>query len=129
MNEGSPEAGQLTPPAVLALLLPCLLARQLQFAKMYLEPYPFHAVVIYDDSEDYAFLHDPNDLAYLWEVNNKPEVVSKRDIRARLRALSDQVRAGLVSCRMAFFRGRLRLVPVAISSLPVLPHVILLKVM
>jgi hypothetical protein len=47
-------------------------------------------------SQDYAFLHDPAELACLWELNNRPDVVAKVDVRRRLRALSGKV--GQMGC-------------------------------
>ncbi|KAE8988123.1 hypothetical protein PR001_g22134 [Phytophthora rubi] len=84
------------------------------FGKMYVIPYPFHCVVVYDDpvksavgdagavegdaSKDVITLrddYDPNDststhrnLAKLFFLNFSPRVIARREVRQKLRALS-----------------------------------------
>ncbi|RLN10317.1 hypothetical protein BBJ28_00023253 [Nothophytophthora sp. Chile5] len=71
------------------------------FGKMYAVPYPFHCVVVYDDVEDEAIVRDDvkdneplgsthSNLAKLLFLNFTPEIMAKRELRQKLRALSDQ---------------------------------------
>ncbi|EGZ18251.1 hypothetical protein PHYSODRAFT_261471 [Phytophthora sojae] len=68
------------------------------FGKMYVVPYPFHCVVVYDDANDEAIVRDECDeatpltshtnLAKLLSINFTPEVMAKRELRQKLRVLS-----------------------------------------
>ncbi|KAE8978070.1 hypothetical protein PR003_g25752 [Phytophthora rubi] len=64
------------------------------FGKMYVLPYPFHCVVVYDDSKDEAIVrddaepHEQSKLAKLLLLNFTPIVVAKRALRQKLRVLS-----------------------------------------
>ncbi|KAG6617439.1 white protein [Phytophthora cinnamomi] len=84
------------------------------FGKMYVKPYPYHCVIVYDDpiksavgeagivegeaSKDVITLrddYDPNDststhrnLAKLFFLNFSPRIVARREVRQKLRALS-----------------------------------------
>jgi hypothetical protein len=66
------------------------------FGKMYVLPYPFHCVVVYDDSRDEAIVRDEADapgqskLAKLLCLNFTPRIVAKRGLRQKLRVLSAQ---------------------------------------
>ncbi|KAG4042929.1 hypothetical protein PC123_g21591 [Phytophthora cactorum] len=66
------------------------------FGKMYVLPYPFHCVMVYDDSKDEAVIHDEAEtpaqskLAKLLFLNFSPKIVAKRDLRQKLRVLSAQ---------------------------------------
>jgi hypothetical protein len=59
------------------------------WAQMYVVPYPFHCVVVYDDSSDYAFIHD-DALETLRAKSMEPECARRRDVRQRLRSLHGQ---------------------------------------
>jgi hypothetical protein len=83
------------------------------FGKMYVKPYPFHCVIVYDDpvkpaiggsdsggeaEKDVVTIrddYDPNDsssthrnLAKLFFLNFSPRVIARREVRQKLRALS-----------------------------------------
>ncbi|KAF1772877.1 hypothetical protein GQ600_8740 [Phytophthora cactorum] len=66
------------------------------FGKMYVLPYPFHCVMVYDDSKDEAVIRDEAEtpaqskLAKLLFLNFSPKIVAKRDLRQKLRVLSAQ---------------------------------------
>ncbi|KAG7388239.1 hypothetical protein PHYPSEUDO_012897 [Phytophthora pseudosyringae] len=66
------------------------------FGKMYVLPYPFHCVMVYDDAKDEAIIRDEAEtpgqskLAKLLFLNFTPAIVAKRDLRQKLRALSVQ---------------------------------------
>ncbi|KAG3149817.1 hypothetical protein PI126_g11839 [Phytophthora idaei] len=66
------------------------------FGKMYVLPYPFHCVMVYDDSKDEAVIRDQAEtpaqskLAKLLFLNFSPKIVAKRDLRQKLRVLSAQ---------------------------------------
>lgn len=57
------------------------------FGKMYIQPYPFHCVMVYDDAKDEAIIRDDkfSDLLF---ANFSPPILRKRLLRQRLRALS-----------------------------------------
>jgi hypothetical protein len=56
------------------------------FGKMYVVPFPFHAVMVYDDTDDYIFIHDPNTLDAMATVNRTDqEVLVKKDAREKVR--------------------------------------------
>ncbi|KAG2784983.1 hypothetical protein PC129_g18033 [Phytophthora cactorum] len=71
------------------------------FGKMYVVPYPFHCVVVYDNTNDEAIIWDevdesaPRDnklhsnLAKLLFLNFSPAIVAKRELRQKIRALAD----------------------------------------
>ncbi|KAE8912718.1 hypothetical protein PF005_g21154 [Phytophthora fragariae] len=69
------------------------------FGKMYIVPYPFHCVVVYDDADDEAVVRDICDenstadshmnIAELLSINFTPEILAKREMRQKLRVLSD----------------------------------------
>jgi hypothetical protein len=68
------------------------------FGKMYVVPYPFQCVVVYDDAQDEAIITDECDektplashtnLAKLLSLNFTPEIMAKRELRQKLRILS-----------------------------------------
>lgn len=58
------------------------------FGKMYVRPYPFHCVVVYDDSDDEAIIREDK-FAIFFFMNFSPQVLAKRALRQRLRALSE----------------------------------------
>ncbi|KAG7396937.1 hypothetical protein PHYBOEH_001504 [Phytophthora boehmeriae] len=65
------------------------------FGKMYVRPYPFHCIMVYDDSKDEAIVRDDDDscsrqpkLAKLLFLNFTPQMVAKRALRQKLRVLS-----------------------------------------
>ncbi|GMF34118.1 unnamed protein product [Phytophthora fragariaefolia] len=66
------------------------------FGKMYVVPYPFHCVVVYDDSKDEAIVRDDvgvqvqSKLAKLLFLNLTPTTIAKRTLRQKLRVLSSQ---------------------------------------
>jgi hypothetical protein len=57
------------------------------FGKMYVQNYPFHCVVVYDDAADESFIRGEN-MRKLIELNMSPEIQAKKEIRLHLRALS-----------------------------------------
>ncbi|KAL3667598.1 hypothetical protein V7S43_007152 [Phytophthora oleae] len=71
------------------------------FGKMYVVPYPFHCVVVYDNTNDEAIIWDevdenaPRDsklhsnLAKLLFLNFSPAIVAKRELRQKIRALAE----------------------------------------
>ncbi|KAE8981225.1 hypothetical protein PR001_g24060 [Phytophthora rubi] len=71
------------------------------FGKLYVVPYPFHCVIVYDNTNDEAIIWDevdesaPRDsklhshLAKLLFLNFSPTVVAKREVRQKIRALAD----------------------------------------
>ena len=56
------------------------------FGKLYTIAYPFHAVMVYDDSNDYTFIWSDR-LEDLVNQNRKPEIQRRRMVRQKLRAL------------------------------------------
>lgn len=58
------------------------------FGKMYVRPYPFHCVMVYDDAKDEAIIRDRSFEAFFM-LNFSPPIVRKRLLRQKLRALSD----------------------------------------
>ena len=58
------------------------------FAKLYVSDYPFHIRAIYDDSTDVTFLWDNVDLARFVELQNREDIVARRGVRKKLRALA-----------------------------------------
>ena len=65
------------------------------FAKLYVSDYPFHIRAIYDDSTDVTCLWDNVDLVRFVELQNREDIVARRGVRQRLRALAED--AGLFS--------------------------------
>ncbi|GMF31997.1 unnamed protein product [Phytophthora lilii] len=71
------------------------------FGKMYVVPYPFHCVIVYDNTADEAIIWDevdesaPRDdklhsnLAKLLFLNFSPPIVAKRELRQKIRVLAD----------------------------------------
>jgi len=57
------------------------------FGKMYIVPYPFHAIMVYDDANDESFIRDDN-LTEFYTINRSSEIVHKRTTRQKLRCLS-----------------------------------------
>jgi len=58
------------------------------FAKVWVQMFPLRAVVVYDDSDDRAILYDPS-ITRMCEMNFKnPEIIRRRRMRRKLRALS-----------------------------------------
>lgn len=60
-----------------------------KFGKMYVEPYPFQCVIIYDDDTDYGFVEE-KDFAKFVQLNQREDIVQRRQRRVMLRALSGQ---------------------------------------
>ncbi|GMF48061.1 unnamed protein product [Phytophthora fragariaefolia] len=66
------------------------------FGKMYVIPYPFHCVVVYDDSKDVSIVrddtevHEQSKIAKLLFLNFTPIIIAKRSLRQKLRVLSSQ---------------------------------------
>ena len=58
------------------------------WGKMYVDPYPFHMVVVYDDCDDVSFLWGEGVLRQFVELQRRPDVVERRKNRETLRALS-----------------------------------------
>lgn len=56
------------------------------FGKLYLISYPFHGVMVYDDSDDYSFIW-PDRVLDLVNQNRDPEIQRRRLVRQKLRAL------------------------------------------
>lgn len=56
------------------------------FGKMYIKPYPFHCVMVYDDAKDVTIIRDDK-LSELLFTNFSPLVLAKRLLRQKLRAL------------------------------------------
>lgn len=56
------------------------------FGKMYVVPYPFTCVFVWDASDDYAFI-TYDDFVTMAQKNQQPDVVAKRTLRQKLRAL------------------------------------------
>ena len=61
---------------------------KMRMGKMYINPFPFHAVMVYDDSSDHTFIHDVGDLQYLATINLVADFVgfAKRQLREYIRA-------------------------------------------
>jgi uncharacterized membrane protein YgcG len=59
------------------------------FGKMYIIPFPFRCIVVYDDTRDVAVISDER-LQDLVAANRRPDVVAQRQLRLALRALSGQ---------------------------------------
>lgn len=64
------------------------------FGKMYVVPYPFHCIVVYDDAADEAIIRDETDhaghspFATFLTLNFSPQILAKRSLRQKLRVLS-----------------------------------------
>eukprot|EP01138_Halocafeteria_seosinensis_P014364 gb/GECG01014665.1/.p1 GENE.gb/GECG01014665.1/~~gb/GECG01014665.1/.p1 ORF type:complete len:1030 (+),score=149.10 gb/GECG01014665.1/:1-3090(+) len=56
------------------------------FGKMYIVAYPFHAVMVYDDSDDYTFIWEDRTKELL-EQNDDEEIQRRRNVREKLRGL------------------------------------------
>lgn len=61
---------------------------QTGFGKMYVRPYPFHCVMVYDDAKDEAIIRD-HSFETFFMLNFSPKILRKRLLRQKLRALSD----------------------------------------
>ncbi|KAF1318055.1 hypothetical protein FI667_g14279, partial [Globisporangium splendens] len=57
------------------------------FGKMYITPYPFHCVMVYDDAKDEAIIRDDKFSEFLF-LNFSPAIMEKRLLCQKLRALS-----------------------------------------
>lgn len=57
-----------------------------RFGKMYIVPYPFHCVMVYDDDPDYGFVRE-KDFSEFVTKNMDPIVCAKRENRLMLRCL------------------------------------------
>jgi len=58
------------------------------FGKMYIHPYPFHCIVIYDDAKDESFVRHDKFVPF-FQLNMSQDIQRKRLVRQKLRALSD----------------------------------------
>ncbi|CAD7955279.1 unnamed protein product [Amoebophrya sp. A120] len=58
------------------------------FGKMYIDPYPFHMVMVYDDCDDVAFLWGPEKLEQFLNLQKREDIVAKVYNRRRFRGLS-----------------------------------------
>ncbi|CAD7927441.1 unnamed protein product [Amoebophrya sp. A25] len=58
------------------------------FGKMYVTPYPFHMVMVYDDCDDVSFIWGNEKLKQFLELNQRPDIVEKVGNRRRFRALA-----------------------------------------
>lgn len=70
------------------------------FGKMYVVPYPFHVVIVYDNTDDEAIIWDEVDesaprgsrlhtnLAKLLFLNFSPKITAKRELRQKIRVLA-----------------------------------------
>jgi hypothetical protein len=59
-----------------------------KFGKMYIQPYPWCAVIVLDDSDDYHYIYSSSpEFIELIRVNCQPEVLRRRCIRKMFRAL------------------------------------------
>jgi len=63
------------------------------FGKMYVMPYPFHIVVVYDDCLDESFINDPVKLKAFVAKNRTETVVNARRVRKEIRVLASKVQA------------------------------------
>jgi len=61
-----------------------------RFGKMYIKPYPFHCVMVYDDSTDFTFIYE-KDLDRFVARNTDPEIQRRRGVRKALRALEGEL--------------------------------------
>jgi len=61
------------------------------FGKMYVMPYPFHIVVVYDDCLDESFINDPAKLNQFIVKNRTEWVVKARRNRKEIRVLASKV--------------------------------------
>jgi hypothetical protein len=60
------------------------------FAKMWLDPYPFHCVIVYDDCNDRTFVWN-EDFDEFVKKNKSPEIQRKVKLRRKLRAMAGQM--------------------------------------
>ena len=58
-----------------------------QFGKMYIEPFPFRCVVVYDDCDDYVFIKDEEFMSFV-AANRDPDTTAKRKLRMSFRGLA-----------------------------------------
>ena len=58
------------------------------FGKMYVVPYPFHLVIVYDDCDDETFIQGPERVAKFIALQNEPNIKAKIMKRKTLRALA-----------------------------------------
>jgi len=63
------------------------------FGKMYVVPYPFHIVMVYDDCLDETFINDPTKLKEFIAKNTTPEMVVARRLRKEIRVLASKQNA------------------------------------
>ncbi|KAL8006962.1 hypothetical protein Plhal703r1_c05g0030381 [Plasmopara halstedii] len=69
------------------------------FGKMYVRPYPFHCIMVYDDSKDETIIRDEADsfghstLAKFLSLNFSSRILAKRALRQKLRVLSTKATA------------------------------------
>ena len=61
-----------------------------KFGKMYVKPYPFHCVIVYDDCSDEVFLETNDELLNFRKMQEDPSVKEKVRNRRILRALASQ---------------------------------------
>lgn len=59
------------------------------FGKLWINPYPFVCIVVYDDSDDYCYI-EPEQFKEFVRINQDPEIVHKREIREILRSLKKE---------------------------------------
>ncbi|KAL0235664.1 hypothetical protein GEMRC1_002246 [Eukaryota sp. GEM-RC1] len=59
------------------------------FGKLWIKPFPFQCVFVYDDSDDFVMIPDHEVIPFA-QVNRTPEVVRRRSVRQQLRCLNGQ---------------------------------------
>ncbi|KAL0222627.1 hypothetical protein RCL1_002481 [Eukaryota sp. TZLM3-RCL] len=59
------------------------------FGKLWIKPFPFRCVFVYDDSDDYVFIPD-HEVVQLAQVNRTQEIIRRRSVRQQLRCLHGQ---------------------------------------
>eukprot|EP00605_Chrysophyceae_sp_TOSAG23-4_P002982 GSChrysophyteH1.ASY1.ANO1.3285.1 assembled CDS len=64
------------------------------FGKMYVKPYPFHIVMVYDDADDESFIQGPENMAKFIALQNREDIKAKVQRRKTLRGLADNADAG-----------------------------------
>ena len=75
-----------------------------KFGKMYINPFPFECVMVYDDCDDYTLLYE-DDFDKFVNMNRDPDVVARRRNRQAVRALHGQM------CRLEHQRDEMHSVP------------------
>jgi len=63
---------------------------QTKFGKMYVKPYPFHCVIVYDDAEDETFLETNEACRLFREKQEEPAIKKKVFYRKVIRSLASQ---------------------------------------